>query len=113
MMSIFGLALLLLLSPCKVKNYIQSELGVPQTSSLNKSQTAISDSDCQLIDISESANITENLTVSPPFFLSQGTFHVNHTFNLLSKSTEFRIPENGPISLVPLYILFQNLKVYL
>src|SRR5690606_6095101 len=45
-LSVMVLALLILLSPCKVRNYIQSELDIAQTQALNKSQSAFSPSTC-------------------------------------------------------------------
>src|SRR5690606_41833548 len=54
LLSVFGLATLLLLSPCKVRNFIQAEVGVPQTTVLNSSQTSISTTSCVAFDVAES-----------------------------------------------------------
>ncbi len=41
---------LLVLSPCKVRNFIQAQLGVPQTEVLNKSQTTREQANCRVYE---------------------------------------------------------------
>lgn len=41
-----SLCVLLLVSPCRVRNFIQAETGVSTTKVLNKSQTTVSNSNC-------------------------------------------------------------------
>jgi len=53
--SILGLAFLLLFSPCKVRNYVQAELGLPITEVANKSKTTISNANCNSFENSETA----------------------------------------------------------
>ena len=112
MLSIFGLVLLLLLSPCKVRNFVQSELGIPQTIVLNKSQTTIAQSSCQTFELVETVELVSEPTVQKANLLSLETsrFDVSsyvekHSFNLTSARGQ-------QVSDVPLYILYQHLKVY-
>ena len=111
-LSVFGLVLLLLLSPCKVRNFIQAELGVTQTKVLNKSQSTISLSNCQTLAFSE--NIKTDFKQDSKRFdlnaLESNNFTVEvdlSKFLLISLRT--RIPSTSNI---PLYILYQNLLVY-
>lgn len=111
-LSVFGLALLLLLSPCKVGNFIQSELGGPQTKVLNKRHSTISQSDCHTFEVSETVQHITKPSFEQPKLLVSDTDRFDFTIHLLKHSFN---PESS-ISLettgVPLYILYQNLKVY-
>lgn len=112
-LSIFGLVLLLLLSPCKVRNSIQAELGIPQTNALNKSQSVISQSNCQTFEFSQVVQTISKSTVEQayiPIILEGCSFGLilkknKHSF-LLNKSRSTQATD------VPYYILYQNLKVY-
>ena len=111
-LSIFGLALLLLLSPCKVRNFIQAELGIPQTKVLNKSQYTISQSDCQTFETSEIVQSNSQPTLQLSDFLIANAFHFEFEINLVRHFSIISSSENQLVSGVPLYILYQNLKVY-
>lgn len=108
-LSIFGLALLLLLSPCKVRNFFQTELGIPQTTVLNKSQSVISQSNCKTFEVFK--------TVSKPTFqhpdspISEAS-RFDFPIYLLKYSFNLNTSRSQQVSDVPLYILYQNLKVY-
>lgn len=110
-LSIFGLVLLLLLSPCKVRNFIQAEVGVPQTNVLNKSQATISTS-CVAFDVAE-INHSSSTSVKKAldFFVNETLFAIH--FPVHSKTTNtLRISKSKLISSIPLYILYQNIQVY-
>src|SRR5690606_34914960 len=79
MLSITGLALLLLLSPCKVRNFIQSELGVSQTQALNKSQSTISQYSCFAFEITESAETVSESSFATSFLLNPETYSFDFT----------------------------------
>ncbi len=111
-LSIFGLVLLLLLSPCKVRNFIEAELGIPQTKVLNKSQSTISQSNCQTFAFSETIQTVTKPNFQQPDFLVSEVSHFEFTTYLLRHSFNLNTSRNQQVSNVPLYILYQNLKVY-
>lgn len=111
-LSLAGLALLLLLSPCKVRNFIQSELGVSQTQALNKSQSTISQYSCFAFEITESAETVTESTLATSYLLYPESYSLDFS-NHYNKDLIFqRSSEYLSISDVPLYILYQNLKIY-
>ncbi len=109
-----GLALLLLLSPCKVRNFIQAELGIPLTEVANKSKTTISNSTCSIFEIASS-------TLSKTKYATQLIPEIEGTrfseelagFALLDGSSPYHKKRNYAVSHIPFYILYQNRKVYL
>ncbi|OYX28201.1 MAG: hypothetical protein B7Z06_02250 [Flavobacteriales bacterium 32-35-8] len=109
---ILGLAVLLLLSPCKVRNYIQAELGLPQTQVSNKSQSIISQSNCQTFEVSDAVQTIAKPTLQQSYFLISDTYRLVFTPDLFKQSIHPITSRNHKVSLVPLYILYQNLKVY-
>ena len=112
-MSTFGLVLLLLLSPCKVRNFIQAELGIPQTTVLNKSQSTISTSSCSISEVSTTVNTggkskTQQLPlVNATTGLTSLQVNYTQTYSQLYKANI------ESFAAVPLYILYQNFKDYL
>ncbi len=112
-LSIIGLVILLLLSPCKVRNFIQAELGISQTEVLNKSQTTISQSNCKTFEASKvvknsskkvfNQNEHQILTNTNYHFDFKTPSSFKHSFNLNS----LRI---GKKQNIPLYILYQHFK---
>jgi len=111
-LSIFGLVLLILLSPCKVRNFIQAELGIPQTKVLNKSQSTISESNCQTFEFSETIQTITKPTFQQSDFLISEASHFDFASYLFKNSFNLNTPRTQQVSDVPLYILYQNLKVY-
>lgn len=113
LLPVLGLVLLILLSPCKVRNFIQFELGVPQTEVSNKSKTTYNNSDCDHFDatvivLAKEKNTTQPLPYSnfiSTFNLNRSGFASNH-LKVGHKAVESAIQ-------VPLYILYQNFKDYL
>jgi len=109
-LSIFGLVLLLLLSPCKVRNFIQAELGVPQTKVLNKSKSAISD--CQTFELSEIVQQTSKPTCPQSNFPYLDVYSYEFIINSLKNSYTQITAKNVHFSRVSLHILYQNIQVY-
>jgi hypothetical protein len=111
-LSIFGLALLLLILPYKVRNFIQAELGTPQTTVLNKSQSTISQSNCQTFEVSETLKNSSKPTFKPSEFLISEASRFDFTIYLLKHSFNLNARGSQQATGVPLYILYQNFKVY-
>ncbi len=111
-LSILGIALLLLFSPCKVRNFIEVELGLPQSEFLNKSQSVVSQSVCQTFDLSEIIHSSSKPTIQKPDFLisddSNSEFRVDlHNYIFTPYTSVIQ-----QVADIPLYILYQNLKIY-
>lgn len=111
-LSIFGLVLLLLLSPCKVRNVIQAEFGIPQTKVLNKSQSTISKLNCQTFDLSETVPTISKPTLQQPDFLSPEVSRFDFIGNLPRYSFNLNTSRSQQVLGVPLYILYQNINIY-
>lgn len=111
-LSTFGLVLLLLLSPCKVRNFIQAELGVPQTKVLNKSQSTISQSKCQTFEVSETVQNISKSTFQQSVLLISGASRFDFTIHLIKHPFSLKASRSLQATDVPLYILYQNLKIY-
>jgi len=111
-LSVFGLVLLLLLSPCKVRNFIQAELGTTQTNVLNKSQTTLSSTSCAAFDVAETNRSSSTSDKKVPDSLANDelfAFHFPAQSNI--KNTP-RISKSKLVPSLPLYILYQNIQVY-
>ena len=110
-LSMYGLVLLLLLSPCKVRNFVQAELGLPQTNVLNKSQTTISSTSCVTFDIAKT-NQSSSSDKKAPENLASNEFFAFHFPVQLKITNTHRISKSKLIPSLPLYILYQNIQVY-
>ena len=108
----FGLVLLLLLSPCKVRNFIQAELGVPQTNVLNKSQSTISPSNCQTYEISETIQTISKTNIQQSYFPISEANSFEFKFDFPKHSATQSLSKRPLVTDIPLYILYQNLQVY-
>lgn len=113
MLSISGLILLLLLSPCSVRNSIQSVFGVPQTTVSNISKTIVSNVDCSAYEStqiqSKLSNHAQKLNNISAFFTSVYTIaEVESKIQLFQDKNWIHT-----ISIVPSYILYQNFRVFL
>ena len=111
---VLGLTLLLLLAPCRVRNFIQEELGLTQTEVSNKNIATVNHSACSTVNTTETvfSNI-KSLTQSSPLLTKN---KVDFAFNAIDFKTNLASSyntRNSSVSVVPLYILYQNLKVYL
>lgn len=106
------LAVMLLVVPCKVRNSIEDALGIPQTSVLNKSQTAhhsccVEKTDIVLTSTVETAGISAFL-FQPDFISHEALFAAEEN----DFETGYNYLENSSTT-VPLYILYQQYKVHL
>lgn len=109
---IFGLVLLLLLSPCKVRNFAQAKLDIPQTEVSNKSKTITHNSPCSDLEIAipsftEKKSYSQQLAVITKNADTAFSAEILHTFSQPNKAS------NTLTAAVPLYILYQNFKDYL
>ena len=111
-LSVLGLLVLLLLSPCKVRNFIQTELGVPKTKVLNKSQSALSQSNCQTLDLSEAIQTYAKPTIQQPDFPPTDAVKCGFIIDAHKQFFTQRNSESHLILNVPLYILYQNFQIY-
>lgn len=111
--SILGLAALLLLSPCKVRNFIQAELGVDSTQVTNKSKSLASQSSCQFQDIAQAKVASNQLDVQQFSNAGHINFSIDFEVVLLTSSIQNEYIRPNLASSVPLYILFNHFKVYL
>ena len=108
-----GLALLLLLSPCKVKNFIHAELGIPKTEISKTGKNQLNSSSCTTAELTESA-----LTFSKQISQHASGIKASNSifgFKTIEVSAPLFIPfqkRNILVSLTPYYILYQNFKVY-
>ena len=111
-LSIFGLVLLLLLSPCKVRNFIQAELRLSKTEVLNKSQLTITQSNCQTFEVSQTVQTISEITFQPSNILIPEASRFHITKYLLKHSFNLNTSKSQRATDVPFYILYQNLKIY-
>ena len=105
---------LLLLAPCKVRNYIQAELGLQTTEVSNKSQANLSNSNCQALEDTK-VTISASKSYDQVLFVSVSN-SITFPFRIIdfnTKSTIFYTKEINTTSFVPLYILFKNFKAHL
>jgi len=109
-----GLALLLLFSPCKVRNYIQAELGLSQTEVASKSKTTFAIASCSAFEVSEATSATTKSSTQSAPILAENSAAISFRKTVSThKTTTFHTTRNRSISVVPLYILYRNFKVYL
>ncbi|QXP55103.1 hypothetical protein H0I25_13560 [Cellulophaga sp. HaHa_2_95] len=111
-LSLLGLVLLLLLSPCKVRNFIQAEVGLPQTNVLNKGQATISTESCVAFDVADiNHSSSTSVKIALDFFVNETLFTIHFPVHSNTTNT-LRISKSKLISSIPLYILYQNIQVY-
>lgn len=111
---VIGLAVLLLLSPCKVKGAIQAELGLVETEVSNKNQTTLSSSNCSTFEFNTETLTPTKFSVEYLTAIPAGNFDFTfNEFDLSEKSEDLSLTRNHSVSLIPLYILYQNFKVHL
>ncbi|WP_289042991.1 hypothetical protein [uncultured Olleya sp.] len=112
LLPLLGLVLLLILSPCKVRNFIQVKLDITQTEVSNKSQSTVNYSDCNDFEIINSS--IEKKTSSLNTIAILLDFDTKLVVSDISKSyIQPNQKRNDSVSKIPLYILYQNFKDYL
>lgn len=109
---LFGLALLLLFSPCKLRNFIQAELGVQQTNTLNKSQSTLSQTSCKTLTTTKvSQTLSKSISPQPDYAsIEKHFFGIAYDFcmDAYSNRESYKLNLTG----VPLYLLYQNIQIY-
>ncbi len=113
-MSIFGLAFLLLISPCKVRNYLAVEIGISQNDVSNKSLSALSGSSCVAAGLSDATVVISTVSFSALSALLPAIFE--SSLRAVEVSKNFSAGFKSGISYrnaVPFYILYQNFQDYL
>lgn len=109
---VFGLVLLFLLSPCKVRNFIQVELKISQTKTLNKSQSAIYQLNCSTFEVSETIQNFSKSHIQQAYFPISRAYSFGFIVDLPKRSLPQTSSRSQLASDVPLYILHQNIQVY-
>lgn len=112
---IIGLIFLLLFSPCKVRNFVQAELNVPQTEVSNKSQTTHNQLSCYDSEITDASliQVASSTKISAVFLTRAFNFSLYFVESFPNKITTNYQKKGFITSSIPLYILFKNFKVYL
>lgn len=107
-----GLALLLLFSPCSVRNHLQSALDIPQTEVHNVNKAVVNSTNCNVNSAETAAYTSSNIAFQSLKVLDNaGTSLPN--IALYQQSNLSNSSENGEdTSLVPYYILFGKLKLH-
>lgn len=114
LLSTFGLAIVLLLSPCKVRNAVEAALGIPQTEVLNKIKTAVSGTACQTAETSAFAIASSGFVVQniAAVALQKTNFKwIDVDFG--NRTTSACANRSYDPYFFPLYLLYLNFKVYL
>lgn len=112
LLSIFGIVLLLLISPCKVRNFVQAEIDVPQTEVSNKSKSSVSKSKCQSLVISKKTQTISKPSFEQPEHFLSAFIDLELAIDSLNDSFKLYTSQNQLNAEIPLYILYQNLKVH-
>lgn len=106
------LSFLLISTSCTVRNYLQDQFKIPQTSVTNLSKYTIQHQE-NCVNFKE--QITSSLDAGNSIELSQATFFFLSSFSLESNSQEnradFRSAEKWNIKSIPFYLLYQSLKL--
>lgn len=102
-----------MLSPCKVREYIEFQLDLPQSEVVNKSQTTLNTSNCASFEntdftLASSKNSSQNKSVLAIQNFSSSISAVS----LTDQKATFQNIRNLSVSLTPYYILYRNFKVY-
>ena len=112
MLSIFGIVLLLLISPCKVRNFVQAEINVPQTEVSNKSKSSVSESNCQSLEISKKIQTISKPDFEKPEHSLSSIISFEFPIEFLKDSFKLTTSRERLNAEIPLYILYQNLKLH-
>lgn len=112
--SILGLVVLLIFSPCSIRNTIQSALHIPTTEVANKNKASLNTNHCNSFEEASFQNIVTKIQkqLIPIFKLDSPVFTIHFT----SIAPKFEILLERICSAksgIPYYILYKNFKVYL
>ncbi|TVP47623.1 MAG: hypothetical protein EA341_12495 [Mongoliibacter sp.] len=110
---LIGLVLLLLLTSCKIRNFVEAEFGLTKTTVINKNKATLPSSSCQVTDASEAFSSNERHQFIHFDFFAKDNFSTK-SFNRSGLGGNSILPERRQsLFSVPLYILFQNFKIHL
>lgn len=111
--TILTLVVLLLCSPCNVRNAIQQAIGTPQTQVLNKSKTVQPSPSCHAaqehLTVHEGVEVAFEYTPVLPVTAALPMM----TWNGQQQSSIYSPHNFGAVLTVPFYILYQNLRLHL
>lgn len=107
---VLGLVLALMLSPCKVRNFIQAELGAPVTEVTNKSKTALGNVDCAELTFAVTKLAQKKSLAQVLPFADGPSEWLFDTSVIRSITFPFDQERNHSASPIPLYILYRNFK---
>lgn len=110
---ILGLALLLLISPCKVRNFIQAELGIPQTQVTNKSKATIGSASCSALESAPSTTLSKVGYMLQLVPIRVPKLPCFSTAIMVGQSVPSLKERRHLVAAIPLYILYQNFKIHL
>lgn len=114
LLSISGLVLLLLFSPCNVRKHLQSSFGMPETEVSNKSKAFVNSSNCNLQEVTDAAVIISKSSDYSLIALAVTTIEdVDNAMDIAHLSIPHYTSKEHEISVVPYYILYRNFKGYL
>jgi hypothetical protein len=106
------LAFMLISASCTVRNFVQTQLNLPNTSVTNLSKfTTLNQANCLNIneDISISQSNDNPIEITQASVLFLVSFFAD--FQLVEKHFDFLSIEKWKIKTVPFYLLYQNLKL--
>lgn len=108
------MVLLLVIAPCKIRNSIESALGVENTTAINKSKASFNDNSCHTIDGLPASEIVSKNAINPPVTSAVATGTSPIGFPLLS-NTHFSpyLRKEKSVSPVPYYLLYRQFRAYL
>ena len=114
LLSVLGMAVLLLVAPCNVRNFIQVELGVSQTEVLNKSQSHLNTAQCSTkLDIDQVIHTSKvEIKLSPSLAVNSLSIEIPETLDFSGFNSIYQT-SSEPLLYVPLYILYQSFQDYL
>lgn len=106
------LAFMLISTSCTVRNFIQDQLNLPQTSVTNLSKfTILNQANC--LNLNENMSVSQNNESSIEITQSAVLFLVSFftAIPLIEKPFDFISTDKWKIKSVPFYLLYQNLKL--
>ncbi len=106
------LSIMLISSSCTVRNFLQDQFNLQQTSVTNPSKyTILHQTNCLNFDEQATASLDQNSSVeiTQSAFLFLASFFLE--FNSIDQPTDFSSNDNWKFKSIPFYLLYQNLKL--
>jgi len=115
---VLAFGLILVFSPCSVRNSIQDSLGLEKTGVTNKSKTTNNFEElCSIVDVDNAGDFPAELINTSPELPAFGITHFDHVQVEWTLNQNLSISQyEAPFTLkdkTPLYLLHQQFKVYL